>query len=103
MAKETSSSTPSSSKVESSGLEKTAPRPRFASNVVQDTNQASRAESPETDAGRRHVGRVRRVVIEGIWPQIAGGAYPVKRTVGERVVVEADLLADGHDRLAGAL
>ena len=40
-----------------------------------------------------------RVVIEGVTPQINCGAYPVKRTVGERVVVEADIFADGHDAL----
>jgi starch synthase (maltosyl-transferring) len=71
--------------------------------LVQDTNHSSRAEPQELRAGRRRADRVLRVVIEGIWPQIDGGAYPIKRTVGQQVVVEADLLADGHDRLAGAL
>ena len=45
----------------------------------------------------------RRVVIEGVYPEIAGGRFPIKRTVGERVVVEADVLVDGHDELAGEL
>ncbi len=45
----------------------------------------------------------RRVVIEALAPAVGGGRYPVKRTVGERLVVEADLLVDGHDHLAGAL
>lgn len=44
----------------------------------------------------------RRVVIEGLWPAVSGGA-PVKRVVGDRFIVEADLLVDGHDRLAGRL
>src|SRR5262245_12602923 len=43
-------------------------------------------------------GRV-RVVIEGVEPQIDGGRFPVKRAVGERVVVEADAFADGHDAI----
>lgn len=47
--------------------------------------------------------RLLRVVVEAITPTVDGGRYPVKRTVGERLVVEADLLVDGHDRLAGAL
>ncbi len=38
-----------------------------------------------------------RAVIEGITPQIDGGRFPIKRTVGERVIVEADVFADGHD------
>ena len=49
------------------------------------------------DEGRR------RVVIEAVRPEIDGGRFPIKRTVGERVVVEADVFADGHDVLAGAL
>jgi starch synthase (maltosyl-transferring) len=68
--------------------------------VVQDANDSPRADVLDGRAGLRPVGRV---WVEGIWPQIDGGAYPVKRTIGQRVVVEADLLADGHDRLAGAL
>src|SRR5262245_53636274 len=43
-------------------------------------------------------GRV-RVVIEGVEPQIDGGRFPAKRAVGERVVVEADAFADGHDAI----
>jgi starch synthase (maltosyl-transferring) len=37
-----------------------------------------------------------RVTIEHITPQLDEGRCPIKRTVGERVVVEADLFADGH-------
>jgi starch synthase (maltosyl-transferring) len=42
----------------------------------------------------------RRVVIEHVWPQIECGRFPIKRVVGETVVVEAIVLADGHDQLA---
>lgn len=38
-----------------------------------------------------------RVVIERITPSIDAGRFPIKRTVGERVLVEADLFTDGHD------
>lgn len=40
-----------------------------------------------------------RVVIEGIKPAVDGGRFPIKRVRGERVVVEADVFADGHDLL----
>jgi starch synthase (maltosyl-transferring) len=40
-----------------------------------------------------------RVAIEGVSPEIDGGRFPVKRTSGDRVVVEADIFADGHDQL----
>ena len=39
-------------------------------------------------------------MIEGVEPQIDGGAFPIKRIVGDRVVVEADIFADGHEVLA---
>ena len=39
----------------------------------------------------------RRVAIENVTPQIDAGRYPIKRTIGERVAVEADmLLLDGQ-------
>src|SRR4051812_47906226 len=41
-------------------------------------------------------GRV-RAVIEGISPQVDGGRFAVKRVQGDRVDVEADCFADGHD------
>jgi starch synthase (maltosyl-transferring) len=46
---------------------------------------------------------LRRVVIENLQPEIDAGKYPVKRTVGERVVVEADIHADGHDVLSAVV
>jgi starch synthase (maltosyl-transferring) len=44
-----------------------------------------------------------RVVIEGVVPQIDGGRYPIKRTVGDTVIVEADVFTDGHDALSCVL
>jgi starch synthase (maltosyl-transferring) len=51
----------------------------------------------ESEEGRR------RVVIEGVKPEIEGGRFPAKRVVGEKVVVEADIFADGHDALSAVL
>jgi starch synthase (maltosyl-transferring) len=47
-------------------------------------------------------GRI-RAVIEAVSPQVEGGRFPVKRCVGDRVVVEADAFADGHDVVLCAL
>lgn len=44
-----------------------------------------------------------RVVIEAVEPEIDAGRYPIKRVVGEEVVVEADVYTDGHDSLAAVL
>ncbi|HET7726077.1 MAG TPA: alpha-1,4-glucan--maltose-1-phosphate maltosyltransferase [Candidatus Limnocylindrales bacterium] len=41
-------------------------------------------------------GRV-RAVVEGVSPVVDGGRFPVKRVIGDRLVVEADAFADGHD------
>ena len=45
----------------------------------------------------------RRVEITAITPQVDGGRWPVKRTAGDLVVVEADVFADGHDMLGCAV
>ena len=45
----------------------------------------------------------RRVIIEGIAPQIDGGRFPAKRAVGDLVRVEADIFTDGHDSIAASL
>lgn len=45
----------------------------------------------------------RRVVIENVTPQVDGGRFPAKRTVGDTVRVEADIFTDGHDSIAAVL
>ncbi len=43
---------------------------------------------------------LQRVVIEAVTPCVNGGQFPVKRVVGEQVMVEADCYTDGHDAVA---
>jgi starch synthase (maltosyl-transferring) len=45
----------------------------------------------------------RRLIVERLQPEIDGGRFPIKRTVGESVSVTVDLFADGHDLMAGVL
>jgi starch synthase (maltosyl-transferring) len=45
----------------------------------------------------------KRVVIERVEPEIDGGRFPIKRAVGETVVVSADIFADGHDSISARL
>ena len=45
----------------------------------------------------------RRVWIENVQPTVDAGRYPIKRCVGEDVLVTADIFADGHDLLAAVL
>ena len=42
-------------------------------------------------------------VIENLQPLVDGGRYPIKRVVGEDVVVEADIFKDGHDVVAAVV
>jgi starch synthase (maltosyl-transferring) len=44
-----------------------------------------------------------RVILEGVEPEIDGGRFPIKRVIGEEVIVGADIHADGHDALAAVL
>ena len=45
----------------------------------------------------------RRVIIEGISPEIDSGRFPAKRTLGDQVAVEADIFTDGHDSISASL
>ena len=38
-----------------------------------------------------------RIVIENVLPQLDNGAFFIKRIIGQKVNVSADVLADGHD------
>ena len=40
-----------------------------------------------------------RVVIDRVSPEIDAGRFPVKRLIGDVILVEADILCDGHDEL----
>ena len=41
-----------------------------------------------------------RVVLAWVKPQVDGGRWPAKRSVGEEVTVSAGLIVDGHDKIA---
>jgi len=40
-----------------------------------------------------------RIIIENVKPQLDGGAFQIKRIIGQKVVVTADVFSDGHDVL----
>ncbi len=52
---------------------------------------------------RRSDSERRQVTIEAVSPEIDCGRFPIKRTIGERVMVEADVFVDGHDALSVVL
>src|SRR5918995_44652 len=62
---------------------------------------AEKVQPPQLDALDPML--LRRVVVENIYPEVDGGRFPIKRVVGETVIVSADVHADGHDQIAAAV
>jgi len=58
---------------------------------------------PEKLARLPKVDAACRAVIEDVTPEINGGRYPIKRIPGDKVVVEAEVIADSHDLLSAAV
>ncbi len=62
---------------------------------------ATSAQAPQPSSlPKPHADGRQRVAIEAVSPEIDGGRFPAKRSVGEKVAVEADIFADGQDALA---
>ncbi|WP_445322292.1 maltotransferase domain-containing protein [Roseixanthobacter liquoris] len=53
--------------------------------------------------GALNAARAQRLAIEAVSPAVDDGAFAVRRIVGERITVEADVVSDGHDAIAVAL
>ncbi len=62
-----------------------------------------KAEARQATADEQVAGGRQRVIIEGVRPEIDGGRFAIKRTAGEKVVVEADIFTDGHEMIAAVL
>lgn len=45
----------------------------------------------------------KRAIIEHVTPQINCGQFPIKRVVGEKITVQADVFGDGHDAVQVSL
>jgi starch synthase (maltosyl-transferring) len=77
-------------------MAKTPKAPRTRRSPPRPASRARVSEAPLTlDAAR-----LQRVIVEGVSPEIDGGRFPIKRTPGEEVIVEADVYADGHDAVS---
>jgi starch synthase (maltosyl-transferring) len=67
------------------------------------SHESAVAGLPTTDYRLPTAAHASRVVIEHVRPEIDGGRFPIKRTIGERVQVTADIFADGHDVVVAVL
>jgi starch synthase (maltosyl-transferring) len=68
--------------------------------------RSSRSAEPPTRARKRAesaIALATRVIIESVTPSVDGGRFPAKRTVGDAVVVRADVFTDGHEHVAAAV
>lgn len=50
-----------------------------------------------------HIEGQQRVVIDELYPEVNCGRFPIKRVIGEKVRVEANIYADGHEELGASL
>jgi starch synthase (maltosyl-transferring) len=67
------------------------------------TGAARRAPGAVQEPGSRDVGTRRTVIVEDVQPVLNGGRFPVKRVVGDELLVTADIYADGHGLLGAAV
>ncbi len=51
----------------------------------------------------KHIKGRERVIIENVNPEIDCGKFPIRRVVGEKVEVSADIFADGHNEIKALL
>lgn len=62
--------------------------------MVRTNVAAQRDNAPASEPAPRWPSRV---AIENVSPIVDAGLWPVKRAIGEDIVVEADIFSDGHD------
>ena len=64
---------------------------------------ATTYELTQESAARLKALAPHRFVIENVDPEIDDGRYPIKREVGDSVEVFADIITDGHAKIAAAI
>ncbi|MEO1089578.1 MAG: maltotransferase domain-containing protein [Pseudomonadota bacterium] len=70
--------------------------------VLSGRARAVRPKPPSKAASEKRLRALaqNRITIEGVQPELDGGRFPIKRVVGDRLTVGADVFVDGHDKLA---
>ncbi|HWE07335.1 MAG TPA: alpha-1,4-glucan--maltose-1-phosphate maltosyltransferase [Rhizomicrobium sp.] len=78
--------------------------PPGAARLFHATRSAAIRQVPTEEAsGAANATEAPRIVISDISPCVAGGRFPARRIVGERIAVEADIFMDGHPVIAAEL
>jgi len=106
-ASETKKEVGSASKPVTATIQESMPVPGTAKVAMEASKQpmakVTRESTLTSDVVKVTVDGRKRIIIEGVSPEIDGGRFPIKRTVGETIVVEADVFTDGHDSLSCVL
>ena len=63
------------------------------------SNTSTKSAPPTNDAIATSDDGRQRIIIENVTPEVDAGRFPIKRTIGELVSVDADVFTDGHDAL----
>ncbi len=71
--------------------------------VLTFTAEALPPPVPQPASSAEQAARRPRLAIEAASPSVDNGRFPARRTLGDLVEVEADIIADGHDKLAAML
>jgi len=67
--------------------------------AVRDTQPTPPRPRRTAEPGPEAVGTRRTIIIQRVAPELDGGRHPVKRVMGDELIVTADIFADGHDLL----
>lgn len=66
--------------------------------MKQENSRKPVAIRPDSGEARGKQSEARtRAIVERVTPEVDAGRFPIKRVLGESVVVEADVFTDGHD------
>lgn len=68
-----------------------------------DAASAVARRPPPGRASARAAAARPRIAVERVSPAVDGGRFAAKAVAGEEIPVEADIFADGHERLAAAV
>src|SRR6476660_7896540 len=58
---------------------------------------------PRKSERRSTARRLEHLIIECVTPELDAGRFPVKRIVGDSVLVGADIIKEGHDLVAARI
>jgi starch synthase (maltosyl-transferring) len=75
----------------------------FQARALPPARVAATASTAKEARRRMDVLAENRIAIEAVYPELDGGRHAVKRTIGDVIDIQADIFADGHEKIAAAV